>query len=697
MVYDKNIDRVCIIITIIGLLVTVLFMNGEKLGIRKIVDEDSEKNSDLTYFTANDQDGEWESPDATVITLNGDSAGISGNGAYAYNGSVVISNAGYYVISGTLNNGFISVDAYDSSKVWIKLDGVNITSSDNACIRVEEADKVFLTLAEGSENFLSSGAEFSESALADGTGGAIFARDDLTINGSGSLTITGEYKHGIDANDDLIITGGTINVTAAKDGLHANDSLRIMNTDLTVSAGDDGLAVSGEGGYLVIESGKVSITSEDDAVHTAGDITISGGTVNISAGDDGIHSDTGILITDGIVNISKCYEGIEAVTIDIAGGDITINPSDDGINANGGSGGFGMMGGFGRNGRDRSAETPVAAEQTESETDEETWVRISGGSVTIVNEDARDADGIDSNGDVYISGGVIRVSLPGGGGNNAIDFGSESGGKALISGGNLAAAGGAQMLENFDESSEQPVIMYNLTETVEAGTMVLLQDADGKELLNYAPPRSFNSIFLSCPEMKVGETYTVVIGETEEKLTLEADAVTVGSAGMGFMGGGFDRGGRNKGGGRFSPAASADSTSESGDMHSIDDTKMPPDGRMSGVDGTSMPENGDRPSFDGTIMPDPGEMMPPDGQMPEFDGIRTPPAGMPDGNMGRDGMGGHMGRSLEQMETEDEDVQAVVSTAKSLSEFEPEVRRMLGASVIVLAAALIFALKYRRH
>ena len=675
MSYDKNIDRVCIIITIIALLVTVLFMNGEKLGIEKIVDEDSEKYSDLAYFTANDQDGEWDHADATVITLNGDSAEVSGNGAYAYNGSVVISNAGYYVVSGTLNNGFISVDAYDSSKVWIKLNGVNITSSDNACIRVEEADKVFLTLAEGSENYLTGPSELSEAALADGTGGVVFARDDLTINGAGSLTIVSGYKHGIDANDDLIITGGTINVTAVKDGLHANDSLRIMNADLTVKAEDDGLAVSKENGYLVIESGTINITSGDDAIHTAGDITISGGTINIEAGDDGIHSDTAVLISGGTVNISKCYEGIEALTIDLAGGDITINPTDDGLNANGGSGGFGMMGGFGRGGWEQTTETPAGTETAASAEESETWVRISGGSLTILNEDARDADGIDSNGDVYISGGTIRVSLPGGGGNNAIDFGSESGGKALISGGNLAAAGGAQMLENFDESSEQPIIMYNLTEMVEGGTEVVVLDAEGNELLSYTPPQSFNSIFLSCPEMKVGGTYLVVIGETEEELTLDSDAVTIGSTGMGSMGGGFARGGGGdrggRGGNRFSPTASAD--------------------------GTSVPENGEMPSFEGTMMPGSGGMMPPDGQMPEFDGTMTPPAGMHGGNMGG-GMGGHMGPGFEQQDAEDDEADAaVVSTAKALSEFGPEVWTLLGVSAAAAAAALFFALWYKKH
>ena len=699
---DKKFDRTAVIITVIALLITVMFMNGERLGIEKIVDEDAEKYSDLAWFTSKDQNGEWDTTNATVITLNGDSASVSGKGAYAVTGSVIISNAGYYIVSGTLTDGYISVDAYQSSKVWILLDGVDISCSDNACIRVEEADKVFLTLAEGSENILTGGAELSDEALRDGTGGVIFARDDLTINGSGSLTINAGYKHGIDANDDMILTGGSITITALQDGIHANDSIRIMNAELAIDAGDDGLMVSKEGGYLVMQSGTVNVTAGGDAIHTAGIVTIDGGDLTISAEDDGIHSDAGITINGGTVLISKCYEGIEAVTIDINGGDITIYPSDDGLNANGGSGGF-MMGGFGR-GR-QQAESTAAPAETPSE-QEETYVRISGGSLTIINENARDADGIDSNGNLYITGGTIRVSLPGGGSNNAIDFGSESGGKALISGGSLAAAGGATMAENFDESSEQPVIMYNLTGTVEGGTEVLVLDADGNELIRYAPPQSFNSVFLSSPEMKVSETYTVVIGDTEEEVTLETDAVTIGSAGMGAMGGGFNRGG-GRGRNREMTEMTGTSTAEPSEEGSgRPDGMTPPEGGMPEFAGTGMPGQfgpmfgtGEMPEWDGTMQPQggrggPGGMMPPDGEAPAFDGTMTPPAGMPDRGQG---MGGPMGPGAEQQrETEEAEETVPVSTAKALSEFGNAVWIPLGASVLALLAALLYAVKYKR-
>ena len=373
----NTLDKICVAIVICSLVLTVLFMNGEALGITKIVDEDAEQNSDSAYFTTNDQNGSWDTTGAAAITLTGDGASISGNGAYVYDGNVVIAEAGRYVFSGNLEDGSIIVDAHDSSKVWIPLDAVAFNCSDDACIQVDQADKVFLTLAEGSQNILTSGSVYSDTALSDGTDGAIFAHDDLTINGSGSLTVTAQYSHGISANDDLVITGGTITISAADDAIHVhdsirvitggtitisavddaihvNDSIRIKDAAITVTAGDDGLLTTNEveNGYLYIESGTLDITASGDGIHTTGDVTVAGGETNISAGDDGIHSDASVFVQSGTILISDCYEGIEALIIDVSGGDVSINCEDDGFNANGGSGdmfgGGGQMGG-GRN------------------------------------------------------------------------------------------------------------------------------------------------------------------------------------------------------------------------------------------------------------------------------------------------------------------------------------------------------------
>ena len=671
----KYIDRICVAVIVFALVVTSLFMNGEVFGIEKIIDEDSETHSDQQYFTASDMSPEYDISDANVITLSGGSAAVSGNGAYAYDGGVVITSTGVYVISGTLDDGSITIDADDAAKVWLYFNDVNITCQDNAALIIENADKVFLTLAEGQDNVLASGSEYTTSATEAGIDGVIYARDDLTINGTGSLTISGGPAHGIVANDDMVITGGTITVTSATDAIHVNDSLRMTGASVTLDAGDDAIQVDNEGGYIYIESGEFNIAAADEGIAAEGDITIDGGNFKIAVGTNqgnhGIKSGGTVTVNDGTIDITSCYEGIQASYIDITGGDTTINSVDDGLNASSGDGGFGMgfgmggpgMGGTGGQGmRQRGSydasdtemngsgevsegeepefgempegerpefgevpegeqpefgevpegeqpefgevpegEQPEFGEMPEGEqsqsgetSDEKTsemkngtgmgrpdmsgangemqnsdgntdmqnesgtendddsltetpWVHISGGTLTIVNDSGRDADGIDSNGDIIVTGGTIRVSLNGDGGNNAIDCATENGGVCEISGGNVIACGSSQMAESFGSMSTQCSVLYNLQTGAEAGTTLTLRDSDGNVLMSYEVPYAFTSVNISCPEMKFGETYTISVGETEETVTLDATTTTLGEAGTSMFGG-MNKGGMNQGG-----------------------------------------------------------------------------------------------------------------------------------------------------
>ena len=601
----KYFDRICVAVIACALVVTLLFMNGEAFGIEKIIDEDSEAHSDQQYFTAGDLSPEYDISDANIITLSGGSAQVTGNGAYAYDGGVVISSTGVYVISGTLDDGSITVDADDAAKVWLYFNDVNITCQDNAALIIENADKVFLTLAEGRDSVLKSGSEYENSAAEAGIDGVIYARDDLTINGAGSLTISGGPAHGITANDDLVITGGTIKMTSARDAIHVNDSLRMTNVELSLNAGDDAVQVDNEGGYIYIESGEFDITAADEGIAAEGDITIDGGdfkiAVGTSQGSHGIKSGDTVTVNEGTIDITSCCEGIQASYIDITGGDITINSVDDGINASSGDGGFGMdfgMGGHGMGGtggqgmRQRGSynasdtettetgeasegekpelgempegempegekpefgETPEGEQPQSGDTSDEDmstvetpWIHISGGTLTILNDSGRDADGIDSNGDIIITGGTIRVSLTGDGGNNAIDCATENGGVCEISGGNIIACGSSQMAEGFGSSSTQCSVLYNLQTGAEAGTTLTLRDSDGNVLMSYEVPNAFTSVNISCPEMELGETYTISAGETEETVTLDETTTTLGEAGTSMFGG-MKQGGMNQG------------------------------------------------------------------------------------------------------------------------------------------------------
>lgn len=478
---SKHFNAICAVVLALALAVTVLFMNGEKLGIQVIRDEDSEENESSQYFTANDQNTGWTA--ATTITLNGDTAALSGPGAYANGGSVTITAAGYYDVTGTLTDGSLIVDAGKNAKVFIRLNGVHITCADDAAIRVNQADKVFLTLAEGTENAVTSGETYSETALADKTDGAIFSHDDLTINGSGSLIVTAAYKHGIAANDSLRITGGSITVTAPADTIHVNDALRITGASLT-----------------------------------------------LTAGDEAIHSDTSIAILGGSLTVTDCYEGIEALEILIEDGDITVTSTDDGINACG---------------------TQTADGNLPS-------VTINGGTVTLLNPSGRDADGIDSNGNIDIGGGLVYISLVGDGSNCALDYGSENGGVCRINGGTVVACGGSSMLETMSENSAQPSLLYAGANQA-AGTEITLQDSSGETLLTYTAPNSFSAVLVSCPAMQTGSTYTLTLGDTAQEITLEQVAATYGvTGGMGGRGGP----------GRARPSGGSEDTTDA-------DTQMP--------------------------------------------------------------------------------------------------------------------------
>ena len=676
MATHKHIDKICIVIIICAALITGLFMNGERLGIQVIADEDAESYTGSELFTTNDMNGDWDTSGATTIELNETTAKISGNGAYVNDGNVYITGGGYYVISGTLTDGSIIVDAYSTSKVWILLDEADIYCSDDAALRIEQAEKVFLTLAEGTENSLTSGDTYSDTALADGTGGTIYAHDDLTINGSGSLTIVAGYKHGIDANDGLRITGGTITITASADAIHVNDSFRYANATLT-----------------------------------------------IDAGDDGIHSDTDIYILSGTILIHECYEGFEAKIIEVEDGDITIYPMDDGFNANGSSeggmqgggmqgGGFGGMQGDGSvmndssseedgtsdmSGSSENGEQPDMSEmpdmselpdmngsngqnsedQTEAsdsgdEAEEECYIRIAGGTITIINDSAQDADGLDSNGSVYITGGTIRISLVANGSNSAIDYGSESGGICEISGGTVVACGSSSMAESFDASSEQCSILYNMSISGTAGTTFAVEDMDGNILISYLVPCSYSSVNVSCPELTVGETYKIIAGDSEEEITLDSVVTTYGtSGGMGGMMGGNP-------GGNMRDDAQSTGEAPSGD----DDQSMREPPSRDGEQGMREP-----PSSDGN------QGM---GGPPSSDGDQS--MGEPLSGSGEQGVNAQPGDSFEMNQNgNDTDSSEAASDNKvSLSELGTDTWIWLALSVGSIAIAILFAKLYRR-
>ena len=238
-------------------------------------------------FTDRDYRVTYDEKDSVLIELKGDSAKCSSKDVEIKGSTITIKNKGTYIVTGTLNDGKIVVDAEDSDKPQIVLKNANITSSNSAPIYVIEADKVFITLAEGSSNVLTNGGTFDETDEY-GADAVIFSKQDLTLNGAGNLTVNSPAGHGITSKDDLVITSGTYTINAASHGLDANDSVRIAEAKLTIDSGKDGIHSENSDdaalGFVYVLSGTFDIDADGDGVSAGAYTQIEGGDFDIKTG-----------------------------------------------------------------------------------------------------------------------------------------------------------------------------------------------------------------------------------------------------------------------------------------------------------------------------------------------------------------------------------------------------------------------------
>ena len=465
-------------------------------------------------FTERDLADDYDESAAETITLSGTSANTTANSGVTIDGSTVtITEEGVYVVSGTLTDGQIIVDSDDNAKVQIVLKDAEITSETSAAIYVKSADKVFITTAEGTENTLANGGSFT----ADGdtnVDGAVYAKDDITFNGSGSLTITSPAGHGVVGNDDVKFGGGTYTITASAHGIKANDSVRMAESDVTITAGAD------KDGVHVSDSDDASAAESDSFFYMAD------GTLTINSQDDGIHADAEVNIEGGTIVVNESYEGIEGLAIKISGGSTTVTATDDGLNAAGGNNSTsdttfsdddwmgGKGGGFNDGGTDGS-------------------IVISGGKVHIT----AGGDGVDSNGSVEITGGYTVVEGPTNGDTSVLDYNST----ATISGGTFIGTGGAGMAENFS-SADQGVIAVSVGNQ-SAGSSVTLKNGNGDVVAEVTPDLDYAVVYISTEDMAQGNTYDLTAGDYSESITLSENIYSNLAGGMGGMGAGLGGGG----------------------------------------------------------------------------------------------------------------------------------------------------------
>ena len=418
-------------------------------------------------FSERDKEVGYEEAESTVILLADNGSSCESDAVSITENTVTIKDEGTYILSGSLSNGMVIVEAEDTDKIQLVLNGVSISNTQSAALYIRSADKVFVTTASGTENILENNGTYT-AIDENNIDAAVFSKSDLTFNGEGTLTITAQEGHGIVSKDDLVLTSGTYVITSASHGISGKDSVRIANGSYNIVSGKDGIHAENtedsslgfvylaggtfditsqqdgisastwlqaeEGTYtiltgagsanvqsqnsgdrkpmeqtfqeenttsmkgmkaatqLLIKGGTYVIDTEDDTLHSNGNIAVSGGTYTLSSGDDGVHADSNVTISGGNIDIAKSYEGIEGLSIDITNGEISVVASDDGMNAAGGNDSSGLEGPG--PGGDQFASTEGA------------YIHIAGG-VLHVNASG---DGMDSNGDITVSGGETYLA-----------------------------------------------------------------------------------------------------------------------------------------------------------------------------------------------------------------------------------------------------------------------------------------------
>lgn len=225
-------------------------------------------------------DEEWKS-NTGKVDLN--TMKVSGSGISVSGSTVAITKGGDFEVTGTLSNGMIYINSEE--KVKLRLSGASITNSSGPAIYFDNAEKAFITITEGTENNLTDGKTYND----DDADGALFSNDDLEIKGSGTLNITGNYKHGIASDDDVSIENGTINISSYEHGIKANDKLTVSGGSIT-AVSETGKPMKA-GAELIIDGGDLSLTSnQSEGIESKGTLTINGGNINVTAIDDGINT-----------------------------------------------------------------------------------------------------------------------------------------------------------------------------------------------------------------------------------------------------------------------------------------------------------------------------------------------------------------------------------------------------------------------
>lgn len=545
---------------------------GEEVEEEDVVVDDLPTSDDVEDNITSDDE---EISDVVNIDLNN----LSSNNNFIYENNILtISNNGVYILSGSLN-GAVCIEG-EADKIQVILDNVIISTLDSqncAAIVFKKNDgERILTIKENTTNTLSDSIGDTEN---DDAAVIQAKKSSLTINGKGTLILNakGEDSTGIKVKNELYIFNVNLVIVASNNGIKAgftiglydaniditsgNDAIKtdieaqsieegniytsnpfagyvyIRNCNIDITSGDNGIeansylkiendnqnlikiitnngapnvitesssnnsdgkaiCVSGvklviedeetdlpslcEDNYiLLISGGRYELNSNADAISSKGNLIINGGDFNISSGDDAIHSEYLSTIKSGNIKIHKCYEGIEGASIEIYGGDIDLVSVDDGINA------------------------------ANSDLYNYAYNIYIGGGIIVINSEG---DGVDSNGTIEIAGGKTIIYGPTRNDNCALD--ADRG--IIVNGGTVIALGPSGMVETPASNSSQNCLVYNLSSKVQANTELILKDEKGNIILEETNPKSYQSVVISTPDLKLNSTFLIEVGSILE-------------------------------------------------------------------------------------------------------------------------------------------------------------------------------------
>lgn len=590
-----------------------------------------------TMKTVSSKDMTPATKSGSDITFTENSAAITSGGTASGN-VVTITQPGTYSVSGSCSNGQLVISCGKNDDVSLILNGLELACSNAPAILCESADKLVITLAGDSVNTLSDGKGYSSEAAED-TDAALFSRDTLVINGTGTLNVNGVYRDGIKSKDGLKLCGGTINVTSAEDGIVGKDYLLAAAGTVTVNSGFDGLKSTNssdtEKGYVSVTGGSYKLVCGNDGIQAETALNISGGDIDIVSGGGsstveytqneggfgggrwgrfsdmdgsfdfgdmtaedgsstdsmkGLKSGSGIIITGGNITADCADDTIHSggsITID--GGTFTLSSGDDGIHSdtvltitNGEINIITCYEGLEATAVELNGGTICLTafddgiNASSGNNSTDPYISVSGGSITV----NANGDGIDSNGTVSMSGGTLVVFGPTNSGNGALDYEKSF----AMSGGTLIALGSQGMAQAPSTLSQPCLSIYS---NAEAGSTIEVRDADGGVIISTTTPKACQSLIFSTGDFVSGQTYSIY---ADDKLLAQVTATDgVSGDGANGNGGGWNHDGDAPWGGGNKPGKGG----MSGDFTR---PEKPADGEMQPPDGENPQVNGERPA-----------------------------------------------------------------------------------------------------